>query len=70
MKQLSPTLPFAMCALLMFLSQPVAAEVRESTKMVGGTTVHYKTIVPDGYDPAKAHPAVLVFGGGPQGHGG
>jgi len=66
MKQLSSTLPFAMCALLMFLSQPAAAEVRESTKTVGGTAVHYKTILPDSYDPAKAHPAVLVFGGGPQ----
>jgi predicted peptidase len=65
MKQLRSTLPFAMCA-LMFLSQPVEAEVRESAKTVGGATVHYKTILPDGYDPAKAYPAVLVFGGGPQ----
>jgi len=66
MKQLLSTLPFAMCTLLMLLSQPVGAEVRESTKAVGGATVRYKTILPDGYDPAKAYPAILIFGGGPQ----
>ena len=56
----------AMAALAIFLSQPVRAEVLEGTKMVGGTTVHYKTVLPNGHDPAKAYPAVLVFGGGPQ----
>jgi len=40
--------------------------VRENTKTVGGATVRYKTILPDGYDPAKAYPAILIFGGGPQ----
>src|SRR5207302_2994465 len=28
--------------------------------------VHYKTVLPNGYDPAKAYPAILAFGGGPQ----
>jgi poly(3-hydroxybutyrate) depolymerase len=42
------------------------AEVREQTKEVAGTTVHYKTVLPDGYDQAKAYPAILAFGGGPQ----
>lgn len=42
------------------------AEVVEKTMDVGGTTVHYKVVLPDGYDPATAYPAVLVFGGGPQ----
>src|ERR1700682_488265 len=46
--------------------QPLQAEVRESTKKVGDTTVHYKTVLPDGYDPAKAYPAILALGGGPQ----
>ncbi len=55
-----------MAALVIFLSQPLAAEVLENTKTVGGTIVHYKTILPNGYDSAKAYPAVLVFGGGPQ----
>lgn len=47
-------------------SQPLRAEVLEGTKTVSGTTVHYKTVLPNGYDPAKTYPAVLVFGGGPQ----
>ena len=66
MKQLNSTLPFAMCVLMTFQSQPAWAEVRESTKTVVGATVRYKTVLPDGYDPAKAYPAVLAFGGGPQ----
>src|SRR5215831_20863825 len=53
-------------ALVMGLSQPLRAEVVEGTKTVGGTTVHHKTVLPNGYDAAKAYPALLVFGGGPQ----
>jgi predicted esterase len=56
----------AMAAIAMLLSQPLRAEVIEKTKEVGGTTVHYKTVLPDGYDPAKAYPAILAMGGGPQ----
>jgi hypothetical protein len=55
------------CALAaVFLAEPLRAEVLESSKQVGDTTVHYKTVLPDGYDPAKAYPAILVMGGGPQ----
>ncbi len=50
----------------MLLTQPSRADVIEKTKNVDGTTVHYKAVLPNGYDPAKAYPAVLVFGGGPQ----
>ena len=50
----------------MSATQPLHAELIEKTKQVGGTTVHYKAVLPDGYEPAKAYPAVLVFGGGPQ----
>jgi poly(3-hydroxybutyrate) depolymerase len=56
----------AMAAIAMPLIQPLQAEVLEKTKEVGGTVVHYKLVLPDGYDPAKAYPAVLAFGGGPQ----
>jgi len=66
MKPLISTLPFAMCVVMTFLSQPAWAEVRESTKTVGDAAVRYKTVLPDGYDPTKAYPAVLAFGGGPQ----
>jgi poly(3-hydroxybutyrate) depolymerase len=45
---------------------PLNAEVLDLTKNVAGSTVHYKVVLPDGYDPAKAYPAILAFGGGPQ----
>src|ERR1700720_3991025 len=56
----------AMAVIVMFLIQPLRAEVLEKTKEVGGTTVHYKAVLPNDYDPAKAYPAILALGGGPQ----
>jgi poly(3-hydroxybutyrate) depolymerase len=56
----------ATAAVLMLLIQPLRADVREQAKDVGGTTVHYKIVLPNGYDPAKAYPAILALGGGPQ----
>src|SRR5260370_31651985 len=56
----------AMAAVTMFLIQPLQAEVLEKTKPVGDTIVHYKIVLPDGLDPAKAYPAILALGGGPQ----
>jgi poly(3-hydroxybutyrate) depolymerase len=56
----------AMAAIAMVMPQAVRAELIEQTKKVDGTTVHYKVVLPDGYDPAKAYPGILVFGGGPQ----
>jgi predicted esterase len=56
-------------AMMVFVSvtiQPLRAELLEQTKSVGGTTVRYKTVLPNGYDPAKAYPAILAMGGGPQ----
>jgi len=50
----------------MFISQPVKAELIEKTRNVGDATVHYKVVLPNGYDPAKSYPAILAFGGGPQ----
>jgi predicted esterase len=49
-----------------WLVQPVQAEVIERTMLIGRTTVHYKTVLPDNYDPAKTYPAVVALGGGPQ----
>src|SRR5256712_10739140 len=51
---------------LMFVTQPLHAELVEKTKKVGGATVRYKVVLPNGYDPAKTYPAILAFGGGPQ----
>jgi predicted peptidase len=45
---------------------PVKAEVLDKTKNIGGTTVHYKVVLPKNYDASKAYPGVLAFGGGPQ----
>ena len=56
----------AAVVLAMLSTQPARAELLEKSKKVAGTTVHYKVVLPDGYDPAKTYPAILAFGGGPQ----
>ena len=53
-------------AVVLFAAQSLRAEVLEKTKKVGRTTVQYKVVLPNGYDPAKAYPAILALGGGPQ----
>ncbi len=53
-------------ALTTLAVNPVQAEVLEKTTKVGGTTVHYKVVLPKNYDAGKAYPGVLGFGGGPQ----
>ena len=53
-------------ALLILANLPVKAEVLDKTKNIGGTTVHYKVVLPKNYDASKAYPGVLAFGGGPQ----
>ena len=60
------TLIAAAAAVAMLATQPLRAELLEKTKKAGGTTVHYKAVLPNAYDPAKAYPGILVFGGGPQ----
>src|ERR1700756_5039111 len=57
---------FAAVIVAMFATQPARAELLEKAKKVGATTVQYKVVLPNGYDPAKAYPAILAFGGGPQ----
>jgi predicted peptidase len=68
MKQPGLKLTPLFCAALVAAGavQPTRAEVQEKTRIVGGTTVHYKVVLPTGYDPAKTYPAILAFGGGPQ----
>jgi hypothetical protein len=43
-----------------------SASVVERSVRVANTDVHYKVVLPDGYDAAKAYPGVIVLGGGPQ----
>jgi poly(3-hydroxybutyrate) depolymerase len=52
--------------LALLVCQLTSAEVLDKVKNVGGVFVHYKLILPNGYDAAKAYPAVLAFPGGPQ----
>jgi len=60
-------LPLSTAATIAILAtQPVPAEMLEKTAKVGNTSVHYKVVLPDGYDAAKAYPAILAFGGGPE----
>lgn len=64
---LSRWITFALVfALVILTGVPLKAEVIEKTMQVAGTTVHYKVVLPDNYDPNKAYPAILGFGGGPQ----
>jgi poly(3-hydroxybutyrate) depolymerase len=53
-------------AAVTLLGQPLAAEVLDKTADISGTKLQYKVILPNGYDPAKAYPAILAFPGGPQ----
>jgi predicted peptidase len=57
---------FCMAAVLATSAVPLRAELLEKTKKIGSVTVQYKVVLPNGYDPAKAYPAILAFGGGPQ----
>jgi predicted esterase len=69
MKQLSlrwMSLVLVAAAVPMLATQPLHAELLEKTKKVGNTTVHYKVVLPDGYDAAKVYPGILALGGGPQ----
>jgi len=45
---------------------PARAEVLEKSATVHGLTVHYKVVLPTGYDAAKEYPAIIALGGGPQ----
>ncbi len=59
-----PLLSFAV--VLVIAAQPLHSELLEKSKKVAGTTVHYKVVLPSGYDAGKTYPAILAFGGGPQ----
>lgn len=59
-------LAVAVAAFLLVATRPLHAEVIEMTKKVTGTAVHYKVVLPNGYDPGRAYPGILVLGGGPQ----
>jgi polyhydroxybutyrate depolymerase len=47
-------------------ARDASASVTEKSAHIAGVDVHYKVVLPDGYDPAKTYPAIVVLGGGPQ----
>ena len=59
-------LRISVAVVAMLATPPLQAELIDKTKNVAGTTVRYHVVLPNGYDPAKAYPAILAFGGGPQ----
>jgi poly(3-hydroxybutyrate) depolymerase len=59
-------IPLVVAIALMVANQSLHAEVIEMTKKVAGITVHYKVVLPNGYDPGQAYPGILALGGGPQ----
>jgi poly(3-hydroxybutyrate) depolymerase len=66
MRQTPKWMALAIAHAVILSAWPAHAETIEATKRVAGTTVHYKVVLPNGYDPETAYPALLVLGGGPQ----
>ena len=58
--------PVIVAIIATFAPQTVQAEVIEKQYQGRGAPVHYKVVLPNGYDPAKTYPAVLALGGGAQ----
>ena len=56
----------ANAAFILAASAPLHAEVIALTKKVAATTVQYKVVLPNGYDPTKTYPGILALAGGPQ----
>jgi predicted peptidase len=51
---------------MLLANLPARAKVLDKTKAIDGTTIYYKVVLPNNYDPTKAYPGILAFGGGPQ----
>lgn len=48
------------------LSANTYADVIDRSAKVDDTTIYYKVVLPNNFDPAKTYPGVLGFGGGSQ----
>jgi poly(3-hydroxybutyrate) depolymerase len=60
------TLTAVAVASMIAFALPARADVSEKTTTVRGLTVHYKVVLPAGYDATKEYPAIIALGGGPQ----
>ena len=58
----------AICPVLIlsFGAPGAAARVLDKDTTIAGLSVHYKLVLPTGYDPAKTYPAILAFPPGAQ----
>ena len=56
----------AVLLLALSLGSSLHAETIEKTGRFAGQNVTYKVVLPNDYDPSRAYPAVLAFGGGSQ----
>ena len=57
----------AACACVSMIAiAPAAASTVEKQGTFNGLTVHYKVVLPDRYDPARAYPTILAFPPGGQ----
>ena len=45
---------------MMLATRPAQAELTEKTAKVGNVTVHYKVVLPNGYDASRTYPAILL----------
>ena len=52
--------------IVLWACQSGKAEVLDKRATVAGVALHYKVVVPKGYDAAKTYPAVLAFPGADQ----
>jgi poly(3-hydroxybutyrate) depolymerase len=64
--RLNSVLAAVLVGAAIFSTAASQAELIEMKNNVAGTIVHYKVVLPDGYDPGNVYPGILVFGGGPQ----
>src|SRR5262245_29624619 len=48
------------------LSARASAETLDKSGKFGGLTVHYKVVLPPGYDASRAYPTILAFPPGGQ----
>ncbi len=60
------TLPLLAIVSVLAVSTAGRATVIDKTATISGISLHYKVVLPNGYAPEKAYPAVLAFPGGPQ----
>lgn len=60
------TIALTLMGALWGLARAASAEVIEKTGTFAGLRVTDKVVLPDGFEPSRTYPLVLVFTGGPQ----